>query len=81
MVFDMSRLFIYYNERLLDGTVNEDSGANLRDGAAVINASGSCWCGQKWDGRRMCFPEIGNGGRNEPDDTLPKTKDKPEMAK
>jgi len=39
---DMSRLFIYYNERVLDGTVAEDSGANLRDGAAVINASGSC---------------------------------------
>ena len=27
-----SRLFIYYNERLMEGTVNEDSGAEIRDG-------------------------------------------------
>jgi C1A family cysteine protease len=40
--FNMSRLFIYYNERVLGGAVNEDSGADLRDGAKVINASGSC---------------------------------------
>jgi C1A family cysteine protease len=30
--FDVSRLFIYYYERLLEGTVNYDSGAYIRDG-------------------------------------------------
>jgi len=40
--FNMSRLFIYYNERVLGDTVNEDAGAELRDGVQVIHASGSC---------------------------------------
>ena len=30
--FIPSRLFIYYNERVILGTVNEDSGAMIRDG-------------------------------------------------
>jgi hypothetical protein len=29
---EISRLFIYYQERLLEGTVNQDSGAYIRDG-------------------------------------------------
>ena len=32
----LSRLFIYFNERLVEGTINEDCGAQLRDGAKVI---------------------------------------------
>lgn len=40
--FDMSRLFIYYNERLIEGTVSDDSGAQLRDGAKAIATYGSC---------------------------------------
>jgi len=39
---DQSRLFIYYNERLLRGTVNEDSGAMLRDGIKSLVKWGSC---------------------------------------
>lgn len=26
-------------------------------GTCIINAQGYCWCGQKWDGQKMCFPE------------------------
>jgi hypothetical protein len=26
-------------------------------GTCIINAQGYCWCGQKWDGTRMCFPD------------------------
>lgn len=26
-------------------------------GTCIINAEGYCWCGQKWDGTKMCFPE------------------------
>lgn len=39
---DMSRLFIYYNERLLEGTVKQDSGANLRDGIKALAKAGCC---------------------------------------
>ena len=28
-------------------------------GTCIINDEGSCWCGQKWNGSRMCFPEVG----------------------
>jgi len=38
--FTPSRLFIYYNERVLEGTVNEDAGAEIRDGFKVINQLG-----------------------------------------
>lgn len=37
-----SRLFIYYNERVIDGTVNEDSGAEIRDGFQTIHQQGVC---------------------------------------
>lgn len=33
---DVSRLFIYYYERLLEGTVNYDSGAYIRDGIRAV---------------------------------------------
>ena len=26
-------------------------------GTCIINAEGFCWCGQRWNGERMCFPE------------------------
>lgn len=41
-VFLPSRLFIYYNERLLEGTVNTDSGAMIRDGIKTLNKYGVC---------------------------------------
>jgi len=37
-----SRLFIYYNERLLEGTIDQDAGAQIRDGIKVINLYGVC---------------------------------------
>lgn len=41
-VEDMSRLFIYYNERRVEGTVSIDSGAALRDGIKVLAQNGCC---------------------------------------
>lgn len=38
---DVSRLFIYYEERALIGTVNIDSGAYIRDGIKVVNKKGA----------------------------------------
>ncbi|WP_082973476.1 C1 family peptidase [Mycobacterium sp. E2327] len=40
--FVPSRLFIYYNERALEGTVSSDSGAMIRDGIKVVNREGVC---------------------------------------
>jgi C1A family cysteine protease len=38
---EVSRLFIYYNTRLLEGTVNQDSGAYLRDAVKAANKWGA----------------------------------------
>jgi C1A family cysteine protease len=38
---DISRLFIYYYERLLEGTVNFDNGAYIRDGIKVCYTYGA----------------------------------------
>jgi len=38
----VSRLFIYYLERKIEGTVSEDSGANLRNGMKVLQDYGAC---------------------------------------
>jgi C1A family cysteine protease len=37
-----SRLFIYYNERKMEGTISSDSGAQIRDGIKSINIQGAC---------------------------------------
>ena len=39
--FTPSRLFIYYNERLIEGTPMIDSGASLRDGLRVLRILGA----------------------------------------
>ncbi|TRZ69458.1 MAG: peptidase [Nitrosopumilaceae archaeon] len=36
-----SRLFIYYNERLVENTINSDSGAMIRDGIKSVNTIGA----------------------------------------
>jgi C1A family cysteine protease len=38
--FVPSRLFIYYNERVIEGTVASDSGAQIRDGIKVVAKQG-----------------------------------------
>ena len=40
--FMPSRLFIYYNERALEGTVDSDSGAMIRDGMKSVAKVGVC---------------------------------------
>ena len=39
---DLSRLFIYYNERSIEGTTAQDSGAMLRDGIKALAKQGVC---------------------------------------
>lgn len=40
--FTPSRLFIYYNERSMEGTIDSDSGAQIRDGIKAVNKWGAC---------------------------------------
>jgi C1A family cysteine protease len=40
--FVPSRLFIYYSERVIEGTVNSDSGAQIRDGIKSVAHNGDC---------------------------------------
>lgn len=44
---DLSRLFIYYDERVLEHSVATDSGAMLRDGIKTLAAQGVC-SEKKW---------------------------------
>jgi C1A family cysteine protease len=39
--FTPSRLFIYYNERVIEGTVSQDSGAQVRDGIKTVATIGA----------------------------------------
>ena len=34
-------------------------------GTCIINAQGECWCGQKWDGEKMCFHQSPQQALNE----------------
>lgn len=38
----LSRLFVYYNERALEGTVSQDAGAEIRDGIKTLATNGVC---------------------------------------
>ena len=40
-------------------------------GTCIVNEDGQCWCGQTWDGERMCFappPGAAPEPPTEPDD-------------
>jgi len=41
-IFTPSRLFIYYNERVIERTVDSDSGAMIRDGIKSVSKQGAC---------------------------------------
>jgi|SRR5579862_1393565 len=40
--FTPSRLFIYFNERVIEHTIHSDAGASLRDGIKTIASTGVC---------------------------------------
>jgi C1A family cysteine protease len=41
-IFVPSRLFIYYNERKMEGSINDDAGACIADGVASVHNVGVC---------------------------------------
>ena len=44
-----ARLFIYYNERVIEHTVSQDAGAQIRDGIKSVNKLGVCFEGKGKD--------------------------------
>ncbi len=42
-------------------------------GTCLINAEGVCWCGQRWDGAKMCFPDQPRKDETAPPAALPET--------
>lgn len=40
--YDLSRLFVYWNERDIEGTTSKDDGAIIRDGIKVVASLGVC---------------------------------------
>ena len=56
--FNPSRLFIYYNERVIIGTASVDSGASIRDGIKSVNNIGAC--------KETLWPYDGNDFKKEP---------------
>ncbi len=41
--------------------MNDEDPRCCGTGTCIINAEGVCWCGQKWDGEKMCFPDPSPG--------------------
>ena len=39
---NLSRLFVYYNERNMEGTINQDAGAQISDGVKSLATQGVC---------------------------------------
>ena len=65
---DFSRLFVYWNERYMEGTVKADSGAQIRDGIKSLARWGVCF-EKNWpydiskfqdEPPRACYDEAGN---------------------
>jgi hypothetical protein len=37
-------------------------------GTCIIDAEGRCWCGQQWDGQKMCHAPLARTGNPAPTD-------------
>lgn len=63
-----SRLFIYYNEREVEGTINEDSGAMIRTGIKTMVNKGVCpetmWEYKTWKFKQKPTPQCYEAGLN-----------------
>ena len=56
----------------IDSTIDEFTMQDERccgSGTCIINAEGYCWCGQKWNGQTMCFPQ-NSSTQDQPDDQV-----------
>jgi hypothetical protein len=49
-------------------------------GTCIVDPDGRCWCGQQWDGEKMCNPPpLGRSGQEGRADPLP-GRDEPDAA-
>jgi hypothetical protein len=39
-------------------------------GTCIINEEGFCWCGQRWDGMKMCFPQTEENTSSEAEENI-----------
>jgi len=66
--FIPSRLFIYYNERVMEGTIKEDSGAMIRTGIKTMVKEGVCpekmWKYKTWKFKKPPPPNCYKEGLN-----------------
>ena len=56
-----SRLFIYYNERVIEGSVDSDSGAQIRDGIKTVASAGRGLSGDDVAIRRIELRDLSAG--------------------
>jgi C1A family cysteine protease len=78
--FMPSRLFIYYNERAMEGTVSSDGGAQIRDGIKSVAKQGIC-IEEEWPYTIGTCKVTGYDSQGEPIyDTGTKFKQKPTAA-
>ncbi len=47
------------NKNVTEGIMEDERCCG--SGTCIINTEGHCWCGQRWNGSRMCFPEVVTG--------------------
>lgn len=40
-------------------------------GTCIVDTEGRCWCGQQWDGEKLCLPASGGASKA----TAPEPKD------
>jgi hypothetical protein len=46
---------IHHTQQLRKATMDDPRCCGT--GTCIINDEGFCWCGQQWNGERMCFPD------------------------
>jgi hypothetical protein len=49
--------------------------------ACIINSEGYCWCGQQWDGKKMCFPSAEVTARTTPGEVFDRSAETPPAPK
>jgi hypothetical protein len=50
----------------LEDTHMQDDERCCGTGTCLIDATGRCWCGQQWDGEKMCRPTDAPGAAETP---------------
>ncbi len=52
----ITRLSATFALLIIEGVFMHDDERCCGTGTCIIDAQGACWCGQVWDGEKMCHP-------------------------